>query len=600
MLSLAFALFFSGVLTILLPCILPLVPVVVGVSVAGQSKLRPLMIVLGMLISFVAFTFLLQVTLAQFPEYADFLRLFTYYVLILFGLGFVTHHRMIHIAGAVLASLFFWDKGIVSVVAMAVLGVILMEVGGRVATSIQQFGTDIQSTIRKDIGNEKLLGAFLIGLTLGLVWVPCAGPALGFALTLVRDQPGAKAFFYLFLYALGSAVPLAIVGYGGQAAVRTVRTLTPYTGLIKQISGVILILTAIGLYTNALMRFQLWFTNATGYGDFASRIEESFFKGGSSTASGSTADLPKLAHAPEFTGLGPWHNSQPFTLASLKGKVVLVDFWTYSCINCVRTLPYIVGYWEKYKDQPFVLLGVHTPEFAFEKVEANVSAAIKEHGLTYPVAQDNDYGTWEAFGNHYWPAKYLIDKDGHIRYTHFGEGGYEETDQAIMALLKEVNPNASAASVSSVPAETSGQNRDQSPETYLGERGQAALGNPATSDDAKTYPVMYFAPDATALNKFYLQGMWQIMDGEYQLLRSETGGIYMKWLGSEINLVLGLQEGAKPVTGEVWIDGKKVKDITVDRHDLYNLYSGDYGEHDLVLKFGAKGVEGYAFTFGSK
>ena len=144
--------------------------------------------------------------------------------------------------------------------------------------------------------------------------------------------------------------------------------------------------------------------------------------------------LPTLTRAPELAGLGPWHNSQPFTLESLRGKVVLVDFWTYSCINCIRTLPYIQGYWTKFKDTgKFVLIGVHSPEFAFEKLERNVSAAIARHGLTYPIAQDNDFKTWNAFANRYWPAKYLIDADGYIRYTHFGEGGYEETDAAIQS-----------------------------------------------------------------------------------------------------------------------------------------------------------------------
>ncbi len=224
MIATAFSLFLAGILTILLPCILPLLPIVLGVSVADRSKLRPLVTVLGMVVSFVGFTFVLQVVLNQFIELADIIRIATYYVLLLFGLGFLTYRRPVHIVGAVLGSLFFLEKGIPTMLIAAIFGVIAMEVGGWIASRIQQLGADIQQSARTGIGaSHQLMSALVIGLTLGLVWAPCAGPALGFALSVVRDRPGTESLLLLFAYGLGAGVPLLLVGYGGQFATRSVR-----------------------------------------------------------------------------------------------------------------------------------------------------------------------------------------------------------------------------------------------------------------------------------------------------------------------------------------------------------------------------------------
>ena len=317
--------------------------------------------------------------------------------------------------------------------------------------------------------------------------------------------------------------------------------------------------------------------------------------------------LPTLTRAPELAGLGPWHDSKPFTLESLRGKVVLVDFWTYSCINCIRTLPYIQGYWTKFKDTgKFVLIGVHSPEFAFEKLERNVSAAIARHGLTYPIAQDNDFKTWNAFANRYWPAKYLIDADGYIRYTHFGEGGYEETDLAIQSLLAEIGVSPGGTEGTDVAEGTEGgtlrqaqgdfARRNQTPETYLGARSWPALGN--SQGEPSDAVVSYQAPAERTLHKYYLVGDWQLIDNEQQVLRSTEGEIRIKALGSEVNLVLGLEPGTSPVMADIDVDGKPSKKITIDRHDLFTLFKGEYGEHEIILKIHGKGVEGYAFTFG--
>jgi len=638
MLSTAFTLFVAGVLTILLPCILPLVPVVLGVSLTGQSKARPFLVILGMVLSFVLSTFILQVVLNQFIELADIIRIATYDVLFLFGLGFLFYRRPVLLIGAALGGLFFIGKGWTAVIIAAVVNVIAMEVGGRVAGRLQQLGSDVQTKARAEFGSDSLLTAFIIGLTLGLVWVPCAGPALGFAFTLVRQEPGPAALLYLTCYGIGAALPLLLVAFGGQAAARRLRALGPYTGTIKRVAGALLLLSALGFQFNLFQKTQAWFVENTGFGTLGTRIEEKLFgdmgmedspyapaRGSGSSAgvcnssacaqdaaalaslSGSSVSsrpllmdralpkLPKLIRAPEFTGLGPWHNTEPFTLASLKGKVVLVDFWTYSCINCIRTLPYIQGYAEKFKDTPFVVIGVHTPEFVFEKSQKNVAAAIKQHGLTYPVAQDNDFRTWDAFANRYWPAKYLIDADGYIRYTHFGEGAYDDTDLAIQSLLAEQGVTVSSQAM---PDDPKGTRRAMTPETYLSSRSWPAFGN-ASQDEPPVTPVTYSLPKTLQQNRYYLDGTWQLVDDEREVLRSDTGTIAMKFTGSEINLVLGLEEGTSPVKGEVWIDGKKVKDLSIQFHDLYNLYKGEYGTHEVTLKLMGKGVGAYAFTFGS-
>jgi thiol-disulfide isomerase/thioredoxin len=312
----------------------------------------------------------------------------------------------------------------------------------------------------------------------------------------------------------------------------------------------------------------------------------------------------------------------PLTLSSLRGKVVLVDFWTYSCINCVHTLPYVQAYWTRYQNAPFVLVGIHTPEFVFEKSPENVATAIQRHGLSYPIAQDNDYGTWNAYGNRYWPAKYLVDGEGLVRYTHFGEGDYEETDLAIRSLLAELGRRASR--VGSPPASPAADHRgregepsegspisgpvigggapavsparDRSPETYLGVRGWSALANGRDQADGGVH--RYIAPSTLALNHYALVGSWRLLEGERQVLAGAEGEIRFHALAGEVNLVLGLEPGTPARTADVEVDGQAFKTITVDRHDLFNLWSGPHGEHQVVLRVYGHGVAAYAFTFG--
>jgi thiol-disulfide isomerase/thioredoxin len=306
---------------------------------------------------------------------------------------------------------------------------------------------------------------------------------------------------------------------------------------------------------------------------------------------GSSSGLPVLGNAPELTGITGWLNSDPLTLASLKGKVVLIDFWTYSCINCIRTLPHVTSWYDTYKDQGLVVIGVHSPEFAFEKDSGNVANAIKEHAIHYPVAQDNNFATWNAYSNQYWPAEYLIDAQGRVRETHFGEGNYDETEANIRSLLKE------AANTSSLPRATSVADSTPTtqltPETYVGiERRQR-------------YSV---ATDATQLNSnnWTNQGKW-IADAQYITSAAAGDTVSLRFYAKDVYLVLNPTNGATPA--DILLDGvaigsqggadvqKSTVQVTEDR--LYHLvHLNSAGDHVLTLKASAAGLRAFAFTFG--
>jgi thiol-disulfide isomerase/thioredoxin len=502
---------------------------------------------------------------------------------------------------------FFWERGWLAIGIAAILGGVAVALGGRVATRMQQVGARVQHGASAELGSESLLSALVVGMTLGLVWVPCAGPALGFALTLVRDQPGFRAFLALTAYAVGAALPLLFIGYGGQRVVRGARGLVRYSGKIKQASGAVLVVSALAFQFQWFLGLQTWLSDHTRLSALGSEVEERLVGKAmaapaeppsspmSATVRGALPTLPKLALAPALAGLGPWYNSPPLTLASLKGKVVLVDFWTYSCINCVRTLPHIQELWSKYKEQPFVIVGVHAPEFTFEKKPENVAEAIRTHKLGYPIAQDNDFATWKAFDNHYWPAKYLVDAQGVIRYTHFGEGGYEETEQAVQSLLAELGQAPRAASAGPAMRRES-PSAPVSPETYVGPRGWTSFSNRVGAPDSRSHH--YVAPRLLPTSNFSLAGDWQLVDDERQVLRSSDGEIRYRALAGEVNLVLGVEKGEAPVTLDVRVDGKLAQAITVDHHDLYNLFAGPYGEHAVAIAIHGKNLAAYAFTFG--
>lgn len=325
-----------------------------------------------------------------------------------------------------------------------------------------------------------------------------------------------------------------------------------------------------------------------------------------------TSGLPVLAASmPEFSGITAWINSDPLTAARLKGKVVLVDFWTYSCINCIRTLPYVTSWQQKYGGKGFTVIGVHTPEFAFEKEEANVRGAVDRFHVTYPVAMDNAYGTWNAYDNQYWPAEYLFDAQGRLRHVHFGEGEYDQTEHDIQALLKEAGEPVDMA-VTEVTS-TLDFDKIHSPETYLGYGKLAELGSPepVVRDAQGTYSVAA----NPVLNHVYFGGAWTLQ--EERAVPGKGGKLVFRYSANDANLVLSDEKpDGSPVRVEVTLDGAPVPAalrgadilsdadgrtyLSVKDQRLYQLTDGkgNYGEHVLRLEFDEPGAAGYAFTFG--
>jgi len=309
------------------------------------------------------------------------------------------------------------------------------------------------------------------------------------------------------------------------------------------------------------------------------------------------------------TGLNSDGSVKPITIQELIGKkVILVDFWTYSCINCQRTLPYLNEWYEKYTDDGLVILGIHTPEFEFEKDLANVQKAVDKYGIKYPVILDNDYSTWRAYKNRYWPRKYLIDVDGYIVYDHIGEGGYEETEMKIVEALSELNGRRIELDKGSVTEKDEVDfSQVKSPESYLGSSRIEYLNN-LPSQSCLAGACEYHLPANTPLNTFSLSGKWRIED-ERAVLESETGSIIYHFSANKVNLVAGGISG--DVKAEIYLDGEKISAnfegadvsngvVTFMDHDLYNLVDlrGNYSKHIVEIKFLESGVETFAFTFG--
>ncbi|MEM2139431.1 MAG: thioredoxin family protein [Nitrososphaera sp.] len=367
---------------------------------------------------------------------------------------------------------------------------------------------------------------------------------------------------------------------------------------------------AVGIGVVALIAgFGVYFNNpelnkASGNpGEFASTVSD----GGQRVQ----VDKSQFRAAPELAGISNYINTGPVALADLKGKVVLVDFWTYSCINCIRTIPYLNAWYEKYADDGLVIVGVHTPEFDFEKNPANVQAAVEKFGIKYPVVQDNDRDTWSAYENRYWPRKYLVDDEGFIRFDHIGEGEYEETEKVIQALLQERAANIGMT----IDIDTSTANPEdaqsvnfaqiRTPELYFGYAyARAPLGNADGFRPGQT--VTYtLADDAEILaNRIYLSGDWA-NNSDHMELKSHAGKIVLQYSAKAVNIVAGgsgkvqVAEDGKPLAGGAGRDIAEDGSLEIDGQRLYNLVSHErYGQHTLTIDVAGEGFQIYTFTFG--
>ncbi len=469
--------------------------------------------------------------------------------------------------------------------------------------------------------NESSIGkSFVLGISTGLLWAPCAGPILGLILTGAALQgPGAHSSFLLLSFALGAATSLGIALFAGNKVFSALKRSLSFEVWIRRALGVAVILgvvaIALGWDTALLTKFSFVNTakaeshliNALGSAKPAALPI--------SAAATQPAQAPVLGDEgpmPSLDGAVSWINSPPIKTSALRGKVVLIDFWTYSCINCLRALPYVEGWAKKYKNSGLVVIGVHTPEFAFEKDRTNIEKAVRDLKINYPVAIDSDYNIWRAFHNEYWPAHYFIDGKGRIRYHHFGEGEYAESEQVIQELLKENGATSlsdSSLAVAATGAEAAPDKSNvRSSETYIGyNRAQNFVSaSPVAQDSRKTYSL----PGRLSLNQWGLTGAWTI-GPESAVLQTAPGTITFRFHARDLHLVLGPTKDGKPVRFIVKLDGTPPGDDhgtdtdptgagTAQGHRLYQLIrqKGPVEDRTFEIQFLDPGVQAFAFTFG--
>ena len=488
-------------------------------------------------------------------------------------------------------------------------------------------------------GNFGLVNSLLLGVATGLLWAPCAGPILGLILTgAAISGPNARTTLLLFAYAAGAATSLAVALLAGGRVFALLKKSLGTGEWIRRALGVAVLLAVVAIIfgwdSSVLTRLSLNGTNsleqslidkigtrdaAPGYAKAMSNSNMAMSNSKSDShammmsAAKPSGDLPVEGEIPSFAGATLWLNSPPLTPEALRGKVVMVDFWTYSCINCLRALPFVESWYEKYKDHGLVVIGVHAPEFAFEKDPNNVRRAVADLKVTYPVALDNDYAIWQAFNNQYWPAHYFIDATGRIRGHHFGEGNYDESEQTLRKLLTDAGQtdlppagmgSAKAAGVQAPPDEA----HDQSPETYVGYRRAENFASPGGFSQDQSH--RYSAPAALKLNQWALNGSWSV-DPEKAVLGAVPGKIEFRFYARDLHLVLGPSSDGKPVRFRVLLDGAAPAANhgadtdssgagAIDEQRLYQLIrqAGDVREHVFSIEFLDPGVQAYSFTFG--
>lgn len=565
--------FLAGVVTVLSPCILPLLPIILS-SADANNKQKPLGVVLGFITSFTFFTLFLSSIIRFSGIPADSLR----------------------------SS---------SIVILALFGVTLLIPG--IQTKMEIFFSRFANLVPSGNGKQGIWGGLIIGLSLGLLWTPCVGPILASVISLaITGTVTAQAFLITLAYSVGTAIPMFIIMRAGATALKKVPWLVKNTGNIQKAFGILMIITAVGIYFNVDRKFQTYILTAfPNYGVGLTKFEDNSAvkdqlkninqnemddsKIGSPTFN---MDLPKGPIAPELILGGQWFNSEPLTMQELRGKVVLIDFWTYTCINCQRTFPYLKDWHKKYKDKGLVIIGVHAPEFEFEKDANNVQQALEDFGITYPVMQDNNFATWRSYENRYWPAKYFVDKEGIVRHAHFGEGEYDESEKVIQELLKETGAEDVALNISNPTY----QLYSKTPEIYLGyERiNEFASPEPIVEDTLATYTT----PTKLANNHVAYEGNWNIM-GEYA--NPQQGSkLFLNFDAKEVFLVMRSKDITKSSSVKVYIDGEQ-KDfgvdnengvVTVSSDSLYKLIKLETpGRHLLRLEFEDSNTEVYAFTF---
>ena len=568
----------GGILTIISPCILPVLPFVF--ARAGRSFARSTLPMLAGL----AATFALVATLAAVG-----------------GGWAVRVNQLGRWAALVLLALFG-------------LALIFPALSERMTRPVVALGSRLS---RRGTGErDSIAGSAILGAATGLLWAPCAGPILGLIFTAAAiNGASASTTLLLLAYALGAATSLALALLAGGSVFKRMKGSLGASERIRQVLGVLVLAgvgaIALGLDTRVLT--QLSSAQTAGIENRLARLFGVAREAGSAkleTDATGQLVLPVEGELPPLDGLGPWINSPPLTREQLKGKVVLIDFWTYSCINCLRSIPYVRAWDERYRQDGLVVIGVHAPEFAFERDPANVERAVRDLKIRYPVALDNRYDLWRAMKNNVWPAHYLIDAKGRVRYHHFGEGRYEQSERVIRQLLAEAGRAPKTAALASATKSATEQSANfaeiKSPETYVGYGRAANFVSPGglVPDRAKTY-----AAGPLSLNQWALTGRW--LDSRQSARALSAGAaISFRFKARDLHLVLGSATG-KPISFRVTIDGRAPGadsgvDVradgtgTVRGQRLYQLIrqKGGAKERTFTITFAEPGVEAFAFTFG--
>jgi cytochrome c biogenesis protein CcdA/thiol-disulfide isomerase/thioredoxin len=532
----------AGVVTAISPCVLPVLPVLLA---GGASGRKPLRIVAGLVASFSVFTLFAAWILDRLGLPEDLLRNLAIALLFLMA-----------------ATLLVPRAGM------------LLERPLAVFSRLRPTGVG---------------GGFFFGATLGLVFVPCAGPVLA-TVTVVaaNNSVGLRAILLTLAYAIGAAIPMLLIARGGREASAHLRR---HAETVRLASGALMAVVALGLVFHLDDHLA---TLTPGYTNFlqdkieangSAKRELAKVRGGGGALAAvkktPAGSLPDYGVAPALRPGGAWINTKPLTLSQLRGKVVLIDFWTYSCINCLRTLPHLKAWYATYHPKGLEIIGVHTPEFAFEHVTSNVRAAVKRLGIAYPVVQDNGFKTWDNYSNQYWPAEYLIDKQGHVRHTHFGEGEYGTTESLIRRLLGTNGPEAKRLA-DPTPTEL------MTPESYLGyARLSNYVGTSPTPNRFASYTFATAIPDST----LSYGGGWDV--GAEKIVAGPNARLRLRFQAKDVYIVLGGRG-----TVQALVDGKPAGTIKVDAERLYTVRSTATSTSGLLeLRF-SPGVQAYSFTFG--
>ena len=549
----------AGIIAGISPCVLPVLPVIfaAGAITAAPLWRRSISIVFGLIVSFT--------------------------ILILAGTEIIS---ALH-----LPDTFLRDVGIA----------LLLIVG--LGFLVPSLGHIVERPFTKLVARTPALtrDGFIIGLALGLVFVPCAGPVLSTVIVLgAKENLSVLTVLVTLAFSVGAAIPLLIIALAGGAITSRSKSLRARAPRLRQIGGAVMVVMAIVIATNVLSSLQ---TDLPGYTTaLQSHVEGSTHirkdlqsLSGTQSSDGQLAScvpgaskLADCGRAPNFADVTAWLNTKPLTIKGLRGKVVLVDFWTYSCINCERALPHVEAWYNRYKNDGLVVVGVHTPEFAFEHVVSNVKAAAKSLGVDYPIDVDSNYGTWDAYANEYWPADYLIDAQGVIRYDDFGEGNYSTTETLIRQLLTTANPGVKLPPRTDVANLT--PTEATSPESYIGYERLEYSDNATRA--AHDQPAAYKFPTSTPLGYFSFAGIWT--DHSQEATAGENAKIKIDFQARDAYLVLG-------GTGTLQVSGAGAPPESIPISGVPRLYrlfhATSTTDGTLTLTF-TPGLRAYDFTFG--